>query len=152
MYQTLLCLSLITPGQQPCPCQPSPCPGTNVCVRESVVTKVDHVNYSWKCTEFCLGHDSCLRSLLFGRSRDCGECHGDCHVHRKRELVKKICVEEKCEEKCVLRPACQTAPCATAAPGAAAVSLPVTITSPTADDTVSPSATGAGQQIPLPQQ
>jgi hypothetical protein len=96
MYQALLCLSMMAPGAEPCPC-----PGSSVCVREPVVTKVPHNQYTFKCSEFCLGHDSILRSLL-------GEHHSDCHdcnLHRKRDLVKKVCIEEKCQDKCVLHPA-----------------------------------------------
>ena len=104
MYQALLYLSLLIPGEEPCPC-----PDSNVCVREPVVTKVKHVCYTSKCTEFCLGHDSILRALLTRTGCDC------CHVHKKRELVKHVCVEEKCEVKCVLHPACE--PGATVSPG-----------------------------------
>ena len=107
MHHALLCLSLMVPGAEPCPC-----PGSSVCVREPVVTKVNHVVYTSKCTEFCLGHDSIFRSL-FGHKGDCN----DCHVHRKRDLVKKIRVEERCEEKCVLHPAM-------ALPASAAVPIP----------------------------
>ncbi|MFL5338531.1 MAG: hypothetical protein ACJ8F7_00040 [Gemmataceae bacterium] len=102
MYQALLCLSLMVPGAEPCPC-----PG-GTCVREPVVTKVPHPCYTYKCSEFCLPHQGCLAALLLHREPSC--C--DCYVHRKRELVKKVCVEERCEEKCVLKPGC--APCAPA--------------------------------------
>lgn len=119
MYQALLYLSLMIPGGEPCPC-----PDANVCVREPVVTKVKHVCYCSKCTEFCLGHDSFIRALLSGTGCDC------CHVHRKHELIKKVCVEEKCEMKCVLHPGCATcAPCAPCAPGAPGIP-PVTLVLP----------------------
>jgi hypothetical protein len=113
MYQALLCLSMLAPGAEPCPC-----PGSSVCVREPVVTKVPHTTYTFKCTEFCLGHNSILRSLLADKNSDC-----DCRVHRKRDLVKKVCIEEKCQEKCVLHaaPPCEAGKPITPAP---ASSLP----------------------------
>ena len=103
MYQALLCLSLMAPGAEPCPCK-----GASECVREPVVTKVTHNCYTYKCTEFCSQCDSLLRMLCDGKT-----CCKECHVHRKRELVKRYCVEEKCEEKCVLHPG---APCGACAP------------------------------------
>jgi hypothetical protein len=148
MYQALLCLSLVSPGQEPCACPPE-----NVCVREPIVTKVKHVSYTCKCSEFCLGHDSILRSLFSGGSCGCGACH----VHKKRELVKHVCVEEKCEEKCVLRPAC--APCAAEMP-AVQVSppplkpapAPVTVISPTGAYTGYMQSPGGSPWAPMPGQ
>jgi hypothetical protein len=101
----------MTPGAEPCPCG-------SVCVREPVVTKVNHVVYSSKCTEFCLGHDSILRSLLSCLGGGC-----DCNVHKKRDLVKKIRVEERCEQKCVLHPATAAA----AAPAAIPIPAPTPV-------------------------
>ncbi len=93
MYQALLALSLFAPAGEPCPC-----PG-GTCVREPVVTKVSKPAYTFKCSEFCLPKYK-LFGCLCGHKDDCA----DCHPKKKRDLVKKICVEERCEEKCVLKP------------------------------------------------
>ena len=100
MYQALLCLSLFAAGGEPCPC-----PG-GTCVRESVVTKVNTPKYTFKCSEICLASRK-----LFGCC-GCKDNCADCHPKKKRDLVKKICTEEKCELKCVLKPAapCECAP------------------------------------------
>src|SRR5262249_5603153 len=97
MYQALLCLSLFTPGGEPCPC-----PG-GTCVREQVVTKLSTPHYTVKCSEFCLPKYHLLGFLC---KDNC-----DCHPMKKRELVKKVCVEEKCECKCVLKPCTPCAAC-----------------------------------------
>ena len=101
MYQALLCMSLFVPAGEPCPC-PSP----NTCVREPVVTKVNTPKYTFKCSEICLTHYK-LFGCLCGHKEDCA----DCHPKKRRDLVKKICTEEKCEMKCVLKP-CECAPAA----------------------------------------
>ncbi len=107
MYQAILCLSLFAPAAEPCPC-----PG-GTCVREQVTTKVNTPKYTFKCSEFCLP-----TYKLFGCLCSCKDDCKNCHPKKKRELVKKICTEEKCEMKCVLKPAppCECAPPVTAIP------------------------------------
>jgi hypothetical protein len=95
MYQTLLCLSLFAPAAEPS----GTCDGGSVCVKEQVVTKMPHTHYTSKCVEYCYPHPTLFGVVLFGAGcKDCSE------VRVKKVLVKKVCIEEKCELKCVPRP------------------------------------------------
>ena len=106
MFQILFSLAALTPAADPVVVV-DPCPPPMVCVKEAGIKKVSHTVYTTKCTDYCLPKRSLIKTLLC-MGDDALECS---KVRVKHQLVKKTHIEEKCEIKCVPKPAGACIPC-----------------------------------------